>query len=276
MSVLAAVERAVRIARERRRLARTPRVPLPEADALARPTPEALAQLFAHSPALETEWHEVAAELAALGITERAGGVNPGDRRALYYLFRHWQPADVLEVGTHIGASTVHIAAALRRNAAAGGRGGRVTSVDVVDVNDSATRPWLRHGATRSPRELQERIGMADAVTFVARRSIDYLRETRQRFDVVFLDGDHSAPTVYHEVPAALAVLQPGGAILLHDYFPALRPLWPDGRVIPGPWLAVERLRAEGLPISVLPLGELPWPTKQGIRRTSLALLRAS
>jgi hypothetical protein len=61
--------------------------------------------------------------------------------------------------------------------------------------------------------------------------------------------------------------------VLLHDYFPDLRPLWPNGKVIDGPARAVRRLRRAGWPIDARPLGELPWATKQGTSRTSLALL---
>jgi hypothetical protein len=39
-----------------------------------------------------------------------------------------------------------------------------------------------------------------------------------------------------------------------------------------GLYLAVARLRSEGVGIGVLPLGELPWPTKAGSHLTSLAL----
>jgi hypothetical protein len=61
--------------------------------------------------------------------------------------------------------------------------------------------------------------------------------------------------------------------ILLHDYFPDLKPLWSNGRVIPGPWLAIERLKREGAPLTVKPFGALPWPTKLNSNNTSLALL---
>jgi hypothetical protein len=43
--------------------------------------------------------------------------------------------------------------------------------------------------------------------------------------------------------------------------------------VIDGLQLAVRRLRQAGWPLEVLPLGDLPWPTKLGTTRTSLALL---
>ncbi len=68
-------------------------------------------------------------------------------------------------------------------------------------------------------------------------------------------------------------MLNEGGVILLHDFFPGMRSLWPDGAMLPGPALAVERLRSEGAGVEALPLGELPWPTKLGSNVTSLALL---
>ena len=78
---------------------------------------------------------------------------------------------------------------------------------------------------------------------------------------------------MYQELPTALRLLRPGGVILLHDYFPGAAPLWPDGVVIPGSWLAVQRLRDEGAKLQVIPLGDLPWPTKQGTNRTILAVV---
>jgi len=61
--------------------------------------------------------------------------------------------------------------------------------------------------------------------------------------------------------------------ILLHDYFPEMKPLWSDGSVFPGPFLAVNRLVKEGADLVALPLGSLPWPTKLQSNVTSLALL---
>jgi predicted O-methyltransferase YrrM len=114
---------------------------------------------------------------------------------------------------------------------------------------------------------------LEEQISFVTSDSLVYLASSSERYDLIFLDGDHAPSAVYSEIPAALSMLRSGGVILLHDYFPALEPLWPDGKVIQGPWLAVERLRSEGAKIKAIPLGELPWPTKLGSRKTSLALL---
>ena len=70
-----------------------------------------------------------------------------------------------------------------------------------------------------------------------------------------------------------LKLLKENGVILLHDYFPNLQPLWSDGGVIPGPWLAVNRLKEEGADLSAIPLGMVPWNTKLNSHYTSLALL---
>jgi predicted O-methyltransferase YrrM len=175
----------------------------------------------------------------------------------------------VLEIGTHIGASTLHIAKAL----SAVGGGARLTTVDLVDVNDALDGPWKRAGLAMPPRALAEQLGCADVINFVAMRSLDFLRQATDRYDLVFLDGDHRPHALYLEIAAALQVLAPSGLVLLHDYYPRREPLFPDGHVIPGPARAVERIERENPGIAAQPLGVLPWPTKQGVNGTSLALL---
>lgn len=218
----------------------------------------------------DAEWPAVEASVAELGITSRAAGVNVGDRRALYYLVRHLEPRTVLEIGTHIGASTVHIASALQHGSHADFE---LHTVDIHDVNDPDTGQWRRLGSTMSPAAMMQRLGCAGHVEFYTEDSLVHLARGCGRFDLIFLDGEHAAGQVYREVPLALDLLADGGLILLHDYFPGGRPLWANRHVVPGPYQAVERLRAEGAPLVALPLGALPWPTKLGSHVTSLALL---
>jgi predicted O-methyltransferase YrrM len=223
---------------------------------------------------LRDEWKSVEAKMASLQISDKAVGVNPGDRRALFYLLRSLRSASVLEIGTATGASTVHAAAALMLNHAEDRqRSHRLTTVDVLDVNDPQSKPWVTHGLPYSPKEMVAKVGATDSVTFVVDSSLHYLSTCRDSYDFIFLDGDHAAKTVYEEIPRALRVLKQGGLIVLHDYFPDLRPLWSDGSVIPGPWLATERLRNEGVTLAVVPLGELPWRTKLESHATSLAMV---
>lgn len=259
--------------RERREFADVPRIAC-DARRLTRTVTSANLGPAFRSDRVDEDWRAIENEPIVMGITEKAGGVNPGDRRAIYYLIRHFRPRTVLEIGTHIGASTMHIAAALRRAQEEDPEEAyRMTSVDIVDVNDRATTPWLDYGSCYSPAELAERLGLQDQISFVTAGSLDYLASCDEQYDFIFLDGDHAPSTVYQEIPSALQALRPEGIILLHDYFPQLQPLWSNRAVIRGPWLATERLRSEGAEFKVIPLGELPWPTKLDSQTTSLALL---
>jgi predicted O-methyltransferase YrrM len=214
-------------------------------------------------------WTRVERRIEASGLTHNPGGIGPAERRALSALVAYLDPAAVLEVGTHIGSSTLTLAATLCHT---GNSGSSITTVDVVDVNASHARRWEQFGSRRSPAELVR--GEAP-VEFVVGRSVEFLANTSERYDFIFLDGDHSAATVYRELPLALARLRRGGVVLLHDYFPNGRPL-PQGRIIHGPWLGTRRLIQEGAEMRVVPLGRLPWPTMLGSSVTSLALVLAT
>lgn len=225
------------------------------------------------SEEIENMWKDSKEEIDFFSIPDGSGGVNPGDRRALYYVISKFKPSSVLEIGTHIGASTLHIASALYMSQIKVGKNASLTTVDIVDVNSIVTKPWLAYGTKYSPVEMIDKLNYGSFVTFVADTSLNYAATSKQKFDFIFLDGSHAASVVYQEIPRALKLLNPNGIILLHDYFPKMKPLWYDGIVIPGPFQATQRLAKEGASLIVLPLGELPWPTKFGSNVTSLALL---
>ncbi len=203
---------------------------------------------------------------------DKMEGVNPGDRRALYYLIMALNPKNVLEVGTHIGASSLHIARALKRL----NQNGKITSVDIVDVNDPKEGAWKQLGLRMSPRDFARQLQCLEYIEFHTGACLDLMRTTTQHYDFIFLDGDHGARAVYQEVGTALSILETGGVILLHDYYPGVKPLYPDNATISGPFHALKRIRKENPAIAVLPLGDLPWPTKQGKNATSLALVARS
>lgn len=146
----------------------------------------------------------------------------------------------------------------------------------MLDVNDPATRPWLNYNTRLSPREMITLLRLDRFVQFFTQPSVQYMELCARKYDMIFLDGDHAEPVVYEEISRALELLNPGGMILLHDYFPDMRPLWSSGTVIPGPCAAVHRMQQEGARVRAIPLGELPWPTKYGSSATSLAILAAT
>ena len=227
---------------------------------------------LARLPRAECDVSHLARSMPPLGnqpartsvIGSKAGAVNPGDQRALYALAKATGAKRILEVGTHVGGSTLMWARALPDD-------GHLTTVDILDVN--GPEGACAHHNIPSPRKQLEQEDLAGKVTFVAQDSVEFLRSCREQFDLIFFDGCHDAERVYQEVPLSLPRLNSGGLILLHDVFPNLQPLWGDGNIIPGPWLAMERFRREGAKLRIQPLGELPWPTKQGSNVTSLAVL---
>lgn len=190
-----------------------------------------------------------------------------GDRRALFYLVRAFRPTRVLEIGSHVGASTVHLAAGAPAHSS------RLVTVDVEDVNDSPDSVWRRAGLAKSPKQMIEELNASIEAIFVTEDSRHFLADHHETFDFVFLDGDHSAETVFEEIVSALNLIDENGLIVLHDYFPDGRPLWSDGSVIIGPFTATERVRSAGIAIKVLPVGSLPWPTKLNSNTTSLAVI---
>ena len=225
-----------------------------------------LSNIFRLSPSGWQRDHD--AITALYGHADLYGGVNPGDRRALYYLIRSLHPSRVLEIGTHVGSSAVYMAMALKANGK-----GKLTTVDLKDVN-TPTGPWASAGLPAPPNELMARLSCSPFVDFVANDGRAYMAARGHTFDLVFLDGSHSAKDVYEEVAVALDSLAPSGCIVLHDYYPACRSLFPNDHVIVGPWLAMRRISQEQPHLVVEPLGELPWPTKLGRRSTSLAMVR--
>lgn len=212
---------------------------------------------------------------AALAVGEIDGGVNPGDRRALFHLTFVHRPARVLEIGGHVGASTTVFAQAM----AAGGptEAARLVSVDIVDVN-APDGPWAAAGLPSPPAARVAAIAPGLEVRFRAMSAATYFDAHAADdgpFDLILLDGDHRAPAVYTEISTALPHLAPGGVILLHDHHPDGRSVTGSDDAAQGPRLAVERIAREAPEIVVRPFGALPWPTKAGSNMTSLsAVLR--
>jgi predicted O-methyltransferase YrrM len=253
--------------RDRRRFEALPRAVCDTA-ALGAITRVNLSEIL-NAPECHADWPAVERQLTEVGISNR-GGSNSGDSRAVYYLVRYLRPQFILEIGTRLGATTARMALALQ--AVTVGGQGRLITVDIDDVNADAQ--WS--SANRySPRESIERLGMGRYVSFVTRDSLNYLARVTEKFDLIFLDGSHDAWVVYQELPLALKALRPGGFILLHDYYPMLRPLWEEAEPIAGPYLAIRRLQHEGVPIQVLPFGNLPWWARTNSSATSLALVGA-
>ena len=270
----APMDNVVRRALQVRRLSR---VPAQAADVSRLPKAEeiSLLELFEDDD-IADEWDRTRRQIGEVFEYENKWqAVDTGVRRALWHLVRRWKPRRVLEIGTLVGASTLHIAMALKACGHVDTPPSRLVTVDLNDVNDPVRRPWKRHRVSASPQEMLARLDCANLVEFVVASSLDYLAGREAEFDFVFVDHAASADVVYREIPLALTALCPGGHLLMHAYYPDGKPLHPGGVVAPGPHLAVRRLRRQGVGLAGLPLGPLPWPTEIGGSNhvTSLALL---
>ena len=87
-------------------------------------------------------------------------GVNVGDRQAIWYLVHTLRPKSILEFGTHVGASTIHLASAMKAVHDATQEAWKITTLDIHDVNDSPDSYWKKYGLAASPdmtaQELQD------------------------------------------------------------------------------------------------------------------------
>jgi protein-L-isoaspartate O-methyltransferase len=105
----------------------------------------------------------------------------------------------ILEIGSANGYSAVVMALA----------GGQVTAVD-----PHTGIP----GSQQQMRAALAAAGAGNQVTIVAGYSQDIMPRLPAGFRLVFIDGDHTAAAVSHDITQAARLLAPGGTLAVHDY----------------------------------------------------------
>lgn len=115
---------------------------------------------------------------------------------------------DVLEVGSAYGYSTCALALVAR-------------SVVAVD-------PHQTHGSFYELQANLNAYGVREKVTILRDTSQKVLpllagwarkyEKTTKRYDLVWIDGEHTAEAVEHDVTHAARLLKPGGVVACHDY----------------------------------------------------------
>jgi predicted O-methyltransferase YrrM len=208
------------------------------------------------------DYLKIAGNITTLEIPDLTGGVCSTDREIIYNLIKIIKPKKVLEIGTHIGSSTVTIALALSII----NENGTLKTVDIIDVNDNLIKPWLKFKEKKSPLSNLRLLKIDKFVKFIVEDSSKFLKEDLSNYDLIFLDGSHRADHVYKEVSLALNLLNPNGIILLHDYYPASNP-------IPGPREAFKRINKENNQIDIYQLTNLDWAQSSKNIGSSLAIL---
>jgi predicted O-methyltransferase YrrM len=87
-------------------------------------------------------------------------------------------------------------------------------------------------GMSKSPANFAAEFGLLGRIRFHTGPSLEFMRVTDQRFNFIFLDGDHGAKAVYEELGSALPLLDEGSLILLHDYYPDAKPPYPHSATL--------------------------------------------
>ncbi len=123
-------------------------------------------------------------------IVQRDGGLT------LAVLARAAGARRVIECGTAIGVSTLHLARAV-------GEGGRVVSFDVDPDRQATARGYL------------ERAGVADRVDLRLQPALDGLKGLDGVYDLAFLDAIKSEYAAYAEL--VLPLLRPGGLLVIDN-----------------------------------------------------------
>ena len=130
------------------------------------------------------------------------GYLYPHEALYLYWLaYTAPDPANIVEVGSLRGRSTLCLAAGLRQR----GRG-RVYAVD----------PHV-YGTLGELRSNIERFGLGEEITVMAEPSVQAGARWREPVQAVFIDGDHRLAAVEADVLVWLPHVAPGGLLVIHD-----------------------------------------------------------
>jgi predicted O-methyltransferase YrrM len=164
-----------------------------------------------------SEWHSNV--IASLG---RAYRTARGDDELVSYL----------EVGLWDGATLWEVAKAIQPNGRAYG----------VDVDLAALR--RRHLAKSLNVELCE---MPSDQFFADHRAL------RRVFDLIFIDGLHTADQAQRDLANAVKMLKQDGTIVMHDTYP-MRKEWTDESVCGDVYKVVPKISQERFQVATLPL----------------------
>ena len=145
-------------------------------------------RLRGHEPSLGEEVERLSGMYAS---------VTPAQGRFLYEQARAARARRVVEYGTSVGISTLHLAAAVRDNG-----GGTVIGTELTPKKIEAARTNLTEA------------GLADLVEVREGNAVETLRSVEGPIDFVFLDG---YPPLYQQILESLSPALSRGVIVIAD-----------------------------------------------------------
>jgi predicted O-methyltransferase YrrM len=166
----------------------------------------------------------------------------PAWGRILYRLVRALEPRSVLELGTNLGVSAAHLAAALEVNERRGGGSGRLVTIE----GDA--------GLADLARENLARLGHAGRTTVLTGRFSDVLDSVKREhgpFDLAFIDGHHEEAATRDYWLSIRGAMDGGGCVAFDDIEP--------GRPVRRAWkrIVAEERAAGGAAVDLIGMGLL-------------------
>jgi len=133
---------------------------------------------------------------------ESAGESSWGTRNLLYTLTVSIKPSFVLEIGAHIGSASIAIANGLRRN-----NYGRLISLEPADHYFKMASRYLHQANLNKFVEFRKIFSTDSALEI----------EFREKFELIFLDANHSYSHAYRDLELAWGWLQKNGILVIDD-----------------------------------------------------------
>lgn len=114
----------------------------------------------------------------------------------LAVLVKATKAQEILEVGTSNGYSTLWLAAALPES-------GRVTTIELSPHKIAMAQSNFA------------RANLAHKINLVQSNAVDYFKQLKQPFDIIFLDADRAQYMLF--APEVVAALRPGGVLIVDN-----------------------------------------------------------
>lgn len=152
---------------------------------------------------LEMDRHDIIAQVALFHCLKDP----PSELMALFEAFDRTAAQTILEIGTFRGAT-----------AAAFGLAFPEAKITTIDLPDTTKTPWNSQPSSEVGKALRELdVKNVWPVRMPSSELGKWVAEGR-RYDLVFVDGDHSRAGVLSDLRFAAQLLNPGGVIVAHDY----------------------------------------------------------
>ncbi|CAI0459749.1 unnamed protein product [Linum tenue] len=125
-------------------------------------------------------------------------------------LIRKVRPRVIVEVGTFLGASSIHMAELTRRLG---------LDAVILCVDDFRGWPGFRGGKFMQNTVSSNATGSVLPVPFSSGSALQKLCEWGVQADLIEVDAGHDFNSAWADVNRAYRILRPGGVIFGHDYF---------------------------------------------------------